>query len=170
MPIVQDFRKFRFDRRRIDRCGKHIGRQIYWKLYVVENLVRSFIHSVLWVQINARWWDVAVDPKIRKRAQDLQQYYSQRPWHTLPGRHAIYYVFLSDLNNIIRANSNLFLPIVSDIDQWITRVEEIRLPRNIVGHMNFPNQADRQRIDAMYSDFVSLVGKIQNSGVQIRVP
>ena len=33
------------------------------------------------------------------------------------------------------ANSNQFLPVIPDVDQWITRIEGIRLSRNLVGHM-----------------------------------
>jgi hypothetical protein len=118
----------------------------------VENLLRIFIHSALSVQISPTWWDVAVDPKIRKNAEKFRSHYSKRPWHTLPGRHAIYYVFLSDLNKIISANSNLLLPVLPDVDAWIAKIEEVRVPRNLVGHMNFPNNPDLQRIDGVYSE------------------
>lgn len=170
MPIVRDFRNFGFDAIRVDRCGKHVGRQIYWKLYAIENILRVIIHSVLSAQINPHWWNVAVDPKVRRRAQDFRQQYIRRPQHALPGRHEIYYVFLSDLNNILRANSNLFLPLVPDIDQWVARIEGVRLPRNIVGHMNFPNQYDRQQIDRLYEQFASLLLQLGNSRIPIEIP
>ncbi len=170
MAIVRDFRYFQFDQLRVDRCGKHIGRHIYWKLYTIENLVRTIIHSVLTAQINSKWWDVAVDPKIQKRAAGLRQQYAERPGHTLPGNHDIYYVFLSDLNKIIGANSNLFLPVLTDVDNWIVKLEGVRLPRNIVSHMNFPNQPDRQKIDKTYNDFVSLLPRIEAAGVTLLIP
>ncbi len=170
MPIVSDFRNFPFDPRRVDRCGKFVGRQVYWKLYAVENLLRLVIHSILSMQISPGWWNVAVDPRVRKRAQDFRRQYLRRPWHTVPGSHDIYFVFLSDLNNIVRANSNLFLPVLPDIDQMMVKIEGVRLPRNIVGHMNFPNRPDRQRIDAIYNDFTSLVAHLQNSGIAMNIP
>jgi hypothetical protein len=170
MPIVRDFRNFAFQPRRIDRCGRFIGRQVYWKLYAVENLLRLFIHSVLSAQISPQWWSVAVDPKVRRRADNVRQQYLRRPHHTLPGTHDIYYVFLSDLGNIIRANSNLFLPFLPDVDQWMLKIEAVRIPRNVVGHMNFPNQPDRQRVDAMYKEFSALVTRLQQSGLVVRIP
>jgi hypothetical protein len=166
----RDFREFKFDPIRIDDSGKFVGRRVYWKLYCVENLIRVFIHSVLSVQINPDWWDIAVDPKIRKRAESFRQQYIQRPWHTIPGQHGIYYVFLSDLNNILRANSNLLLPLVPEIDEWMTRIEGIRLPRNIVSHMNFPNQPDCRRIDEVYSQIPALLAHLLHSGLEIRIP
>ncbi len=170
MPVVRDFRNFRFDRPRVDRCGKHIGRHIYWKLYTIENVVRVIIHSVLTAQINSQWWNVAVDPKIQKRAESVRQQYAQRPGHTSPGNHDLYYVFLSDLNKIIGANSNLFLPVLTDVDKWVVELEDVRLPRNIVSHMHFPNQPDRQQIDKTYNDFVSLLPRIEAAGVTLLIP
>ncbi len=170
MPTVQDFRNFSFSQPRIERCGRHVGRYSYWKLYAIENLLRVILHSVLSAQIGPTWWTVAVDPNTQKIALRFRQMYARRPWHTLPGRHDIYYVFLSDLNNIMRANSNLFLPVIPDVDQWITNIEGVRLPRNVVGHMNFPNQADRQRIDRLHQDFAALVTRLEQSGLVIRIP
>jgi len=88
----------------------------------------------------------------------------------MPGRHDIYYVFLPDLNNIIRANSNLLLPVVPDIDNWMLRIEEIRLPRNIVGHMNFPNKPDRQRIDDIHRKAPYLMRCLRISGMPVQIP
>ncbi len=170
MPIVRDFREYSFDTVRIDRCGRFIGRRSYWKLYAVENLLRIFIHSALSAQISPTWWDVAVDPGIRKNAEKFMSRYASRPWHTLPGQHGVYYVFLSDLNRIISANSNLLLPVVPDIDAWIAKIEEIRVPRNLVGHMNFPSEPDRRRIDRIYTEIPALIQQLERLGLPVQIP
>jgi hypothetical protein len=170
MPIVRDFRSYSFSLARIDGCGRFIGRRSYWKLYAVENVLRVFIHSALSAQIIPAWWDVAVDPRIRKNAEKFRGQYMTKPWHTLPGGHGIYYVFLSDLNRIISSNSNLFLPLVPDVDAWIAKIEEIRVPRNIVGHMNFPNEPDRRRIDKTYSEIRTLIQRLEAHGLSVQIP
>lgn len=170
MPFVRDFRVYRFQIPRVTRCGKFIGRGWYWKLYVVENTLRVFIHSVLSVQISPKWWDIAVDPGIRKNAERFRLQYAKKPQHTLPGRHGIYYVFLPDLNKIISANSNLLLPVVPDIDQWIARIEEVRTSRNLVGHMNFPDDRDRGRIDQVHSQVPSLITQLEKRGLPVEIP
>jgi hypothetical protein len=168
---VEDFRGLAFDRAAVDKAGKSVGRTGYWKLYAIENLFRVLIHSVLSAQIGPKWWTTAVAPNIQKRAQHFRQQYVKRPWHTSPGAHDIYYTLLSDLSEIIRANSNLFQPVVPDIDQWIARIEQLRLPRNIVGHMNYPSQVDQQRIDVIYKDTVALIAQLQGGGsVTISIP
>lgn len=170
MPAIIDFRTLAFDPVRVTASGKDVGRRVYWKLYAIENVIRVLIHSVLTVQIGTNWWTTAVDQVIQRRVQRFRNDYARRPWHSSPGRHDIYYTQLSDLSEIIRANSHLFLPIVPDIDQWVLRIEQTRLPRNIVGHMNWPSQADRQRIDVFYSDFLALTNQLHNSGLVLTVP
>lgn len=166
MPASRDFRKAQaFDLRQVDAAGKDVGRRVYWKLYAIENVVRVLIHSVLSAQIDASWWSSAVDQKLQKKAQGSRSKYTSRPWHTSPGTHDIYYIDLFDLNEIIRANSNLFLPVVPEIDQWMAKIEQIRLPRNVVAHMNWPSDTDRKRIDVLYEDVLALANTLSGKVV-----
>lgn len=93
---------------------------------------------------------------IQGKAQGFRAAYTARPWHTTPGSHDIYYLDLKDLGEIIRANSNLFFPVLPEVDQWIARLEQMRLPRNVVAHMNWPNPTDQKRIDVLFEDFRKL--------------
>jgi hypothetical protein len=170
MTVARDFRLSTWDPARANRAGKNIGRTTYWKLYSIENAVRVVIHSILTIQIAPNWWNVAADRDMRKKIQAFQADYARQPWHTPPGPHELYYAQLGDLNKIIRANSNLFLPIIPDIDQWIARIEQIRLPRNVVAHMNWPNANDRRRIDLFQADIESLVGHLSTAGLNLIVP
>ena len=170
MPAAQDFRRVAiFDAKSIDDAGRHIGRNVYWRLYAVENLMRVIIHSVLHAQIGSTWWGVAVDQRLQKKAERFRTNYTKKPWHSSPGIHDIYYIDLSDLNEIVRANSNLFLPVIPDVDQWMARIEQLRLPRNVVAHMNWPNQTDRQRIQVFYHDLRALSSQVA-AQVALSVP
>ena len=170
MPPVTDFRTAAFAAANVDTCGKFIGRSAYWKLYVIENFFRVIVHSVLSVQIGPDWWIRGVHPKLQERAQDLRREYMAKPWHSQPGKHDIYFTTLSQLNEIIRANSHLMQALIPDIDQWILKVEQIRLPRNVVGHMNFPITHDRQRIDVLYADCRALVTHLQQQNILLKIP
>jgi hypothetical protein len=170
MPSATDFRGYAFDVRRVDAAGRNIGTKVYWKLYAIENLVRVLVHAVLGTQVGPNWWAVAVDPGTQGSVQRRMADYANRPWHSTPGRHEIYYAFLSDLSKIITANSHLFRPLIPDIDQWIARIEQVRLPRNIVGHMNWPTKTDRQRIDVVHADLQQLVQHLAASGVSLTIP
>ena len=170
MPRTLDFRNYSFATSRMDASGKNIGRRVYWKLYTIENIVRVIVHSVLSAQAGPTWWSVAVDPGIRGQVSFRMAEYAKQPWHTTPGRHEIYYAFLSDLNKIIIDNSHLFMPHIPDIDQWIARIEQVRLPRNIVGHMNWPSSMDRTRIDVFHADILHLAARLVGKGLNLAIP
>ncbi|MBI2039406.1 MAG: hypothetical protein HYT22_04015 [Candidatus Niyogibacteria bacterium] len=172
MPKNTDFRsQSQFSTTSLDHSGSFVGRKIYWKLYAIENIYRVLIHSILTAQIGSNWWDIAVNPNIQKKAKEFKDDYSKRPWHTTPGNHFIYYAHLSHLNEIIRVNSHLFIELVPDIEEWMVKVETLRLPRNVVAHMNFPNSTDRARIDVLYEDFKNLLSSSSiTSKVILQIP
>jgi hypothetical protein len=170
MPQAADFRNYAYDNIRVDASGKDIGRRVYWKLYAIENVLRVIVHSVLTAEVAPTWWSVAVDPGIKSQVVNRKTEYANQPWHSTPGGHEIYYAFLSDLNKVITANSHLFERHIPDIDQWIARIEQIRLPRNIVGHMNWLSATDRNRIDVFYADIQHLTSRIAITGLRLLIP
>lgn len=170
MARTADFRNYALDVARVDASGKDVGRQVYWRLYAIENLVRVTVHSVLTAQVGPNWWSVAVDPGIQGQVRNRMVEYAKHPWHSTPGKHEIYYTFLSDLNKIIAANSHLFKPQIPDIDQWIARIEQVRLPRNVVGHMNWPSATDRNRIDVFHADIQQLLRHLSATGLMLSIP
>lgn len=165
-----DFRAFAFDVKKVVSSAKVVGRGPYWRLYAAENLLRVIAHSILSVQIGTDWWTKAVDPTMQKETQDLASRYASRPWHTNPGAHHLYYTTLYQLAEILRVNSHILLPAIPDIDQWLVKIETIRLPRNVVGHMNFPTDTDRKRIDVLYEDVKALVDKLAADGIALIIP
>ena len=169
MPVA-DFRRRAFSAANVNAAGRNVGREVYWKLYAVENLVRVVIHSVLAAQIGPDWWTLSVNQHLQDKVAEFRARYAKRPWHGAPGQHGIYYTFLSDLSAIITAHIHLFRPVIADIDQWVLRLELILLPRNIVGHMNWPDRTDRQRIDVFYADFRALVKKLASAGFNLVIP
>ncbi|MGH2683428.1 MAG: hypothetical protein ACRDIX_09385 [Actinomycetota bacterium] len=137
---------------------------------MIENLARLIVHSVLEAQIGPNWWSIAVAPRIQTKAEERVATYARRPWYSSPGTHDIYFTFLSELVEIMRANANLFVKVIPDIDQWIARLELVRVPRNVAGHMNWVSKIDRKRVDVTYSDMCALVGHLAGAGVAILIP
>lgn len=170
MPRVRDFRQYAFRPVRIVRCGRNIGAEVYWKLYAIENTIRVVIHSILSAQIGPDWWTVAVDPKIVRNAQRFRRSYAAKPQNASPGAHDVHLVFLSDLTEIIRANGHLISPVVPTANQWLLTLEAIRLPRNLVGHMNFPNTYDRNAVSAAYAQLPALLSHLSAYPVPIIIP
>ncbi len=158
MAAIQDFRTLSgFTLENVRKSGLGIGRGAYWKLYAVENYYRVLIHSILLAQLGNGWWALVVDPTMQRKINGFKPMYASRPWHSKPGRHDIYYTDLYDLNEIARTSAHLLRTVVPDIDQWLVKIDAIRLPRNIVAHMNFPNKNDQKRIDVLYQDVRQLM-------------
>jgi hypothetical protein len=170
MPIARDFRLYAFQIVRVERCGRSVGRNLFWKLYTVENSLRIVIHSVLTVQLAPNWWGIAVGQRKQAQLANFRADYTSRPQHASPGAHDIYLLYLSDLTKMLATFRTQFLPVVPDVDQWVVRLENIRLPRNLVGHMNFPNAFDRQRIDLAYSALPALFNQLTTTGIPILIP
>lgn len=164
-----DFRQFAFDIPRIDATAKAVGRSPYWRLYTIENVLRVVVHSVLTVQVGPHWWTVAVAPDLDRQAKKFESRYASNPWHGAQGRHLIYYLYLSDLGQIMREASQYFLPVMPDVDQWVPKIEQVRLPRNVVGHMNFPSATDRKRIEVLYADVKALASYLTGK-VPLQIP
>lgn len=170
MARVRDFRKSRFVEASAERCGHYVADQAYWKLYVIENTLRVVINSVLSIQVGPNWWSTVLDPKKARSIQQFRASYTSRPKHASPGTHDIYLTFLSDLNKIIQLQSDKFRSVIPDVDRWILRLEAIRLPRNLVGHMNFPNYYDRDKINTVYSRLPALLEQLRTKRIPIQVP
>ena len=171
MAGIQDFRNSPFARPRVEACGRFLGHRSYWKLYSIENYVRVILHSVLSLQIGPTWLDTSLDQKTKARVQQLKKDHLRRTVHTSPGRHDIYYLYLSDLTRIMAASRHLIAPVISDIDSWIVKMENVRIPRNLVGHMNFPNLSDRDRTDALHRELTALMQRLERQpGLKIANP
>lgn len=172
MPVV-DFRTLAFDTTRVANSGKNVGGRIFPKLYEIENILRSIIHSILSTHVapGTDWWDTLVSKNIRDKADRFRADYAGRPRHSTPGRHGLYYVGIRDLNEIIRSNVSLFRSPIPDIDHWMVNIEQLRLPRNVVAHMNWLHKADRDRIEVFRQDLVGLVAHLQSTaGIRIGSP
>jgi hypothetical protein len=170
MAVPPDFRTQPLVLSAIADCGRFTARTSYWRLYTVENDLRVIAHSILTIQINPTWWSVAVSPDIDRKVQNVKADYHRQPHRANPGNHDIYYLFLPDLTKIISVHAGLFRPFIPDIDTWIAQFEAIRLPRNIVGHMNWLNSVDRTDVDSLYRDLRRLHQRLQKSGVHLLIP
>jgi hypothetical protein len=170
MPTVVDYRTLPFHATRVSDSGRYIGNSIYWKLYAIENITRVIVHSVLVVQIKPDWWAIAATPELQKTVLRFRNNYAKQPHHTLPGTHDIYYVFLYNLAEIIQTHIHLFRPLIPNIDQWVLLIEELQLPRNVVGHVNWLGTPDKKQIDKTYIEAKALIRQFSRTGNSIIIP
>jgi hypothetical protein len=170
MSTTRDFREHEFDARRVDAAGRNVASHAYWRLYAVENLLRVFVHSVLTAELEPDdWWTLTASQKMKESVASKKADYASQPHHSKPGKHDIYYILLSELTKIITIHRNLFEPVVGNFDALILRLEDIRLPRNIVGHANWPSKEDRALIGSLHKELQLLLGRLPKE-IEILVP
>jgi hypothetical protein len=170
MAAVRDFRKARFSQPRIENCAAALGNDSYTKLYVVENVFRVVIHSVLTAEIGPNWPANALTPKMQNEVARFRPRYAGRPRHASPGNHELYYLFLADLAVILRSQRARFDPHIRDVDRWLLRLESVNLPRNLIGHMNVPNSYDRSRVTQAFQALPKLLMQLRGANIPFLVP
>ncbi len=105
--------------------------QLYPKMYLLENSIRSVINRVLTAKHGRDWWLTQAPSGVRKLVQGRKDKEDMVPWHGKRGAHEIYYSDFSDLRNIIEKNWADFEPIIHKqhwINQWLEELEPARTP------------------------------------------
>jgi hypothetical protein len=120
--------------------------------------------------MNRDWWERAVDQETRKTVEWFRKQYSKQMWRSNPGKHGLYYVSLGDLNEIMRVHANLLSKVIPEIDEWLIRIDKLRIPRNTVAHMNYPVRADLDLIDELYELSRGLVPMLEKKKIKPVIP
>lgn len=131
--------------------AKYSGNRFYYKLFVIENLIRIIINTIL---INdyplPDWWEHAVDGRLKKS------------WHGRSSHHGIYHVFLKELNTIMINNRNFIETYISDLDSLILEIENFNVSRRKIAHTKFLNSSDITQLDTLYDLTKRLTKELSN--------
>jgi len=173
MTATKDFRSYAFSYERIRACGKYLSKNCYWKLFAIENTIRIIIHSILSVQWTETpdWWQALAGEAKKTAERNMKKYLKpETRIFSSPGKHPLYFIYINDLNEIIRANSPYFEQVIPRLDKLILDIETLVVPRNIVAHMNYPNKNDQNRIDVFYNDLQITLDIIKERGIDFKIP
>lgn len=131
--------------------------ELYPKMYLLENSIRSVINRVLTAKHGKDWWDTQAPSGVRKLVQGRKDKEDNVPWHGKRGAHEIYYSDFSDLRNVIEKNWSDFDPIIHK-QQWINQwLEELEPARNTLAHNNPVSDNEQKRIEVFYNDWAALI-------------
>jgi hypothetical protein len=128
--------------------------EIYPKLYVLENMLRNVVKSVLTESIGENWWTQTnvVSADTKREVERRKALEGENRWHYQRGSHEIFYTNFGDLNLIVANNWKEFKPLFPSL-RWIqAKLEEIELSRNIVAHNNPLPKREFDRIDMIFGD------------------
>ena len=114
---------------------------IYPVLYVVENSMREVIKRIMAKQCGEEWWNTEMTTSKLKNVHDTvagrMTTEKKNSWHQKRGAHPIDYTDIGDLETIILAKHQHFIPdIIGDKDWFIQFMKELKPSRNVVCHMN----------------------------------
>jgi hypothetical protein len=172
--VATDFRQRAFSGNALNRSGNFLGVKYYPKLHLAENFLRVIIYSILPKQIQPPWWDNATNSFIRSHVNTNKRRNRRattaEPRHSSPGIHDLYFTPLGDLSDIIRTHRNHFISVIPDIDKLIVEIERVRHPRNIIAHMNYPNDFDRRAIRRLSEHVSNIIENLEAQGVTINIP
>jgi Swt1-like HEPN len=131
--------------------------ELYPKVYLLENSLRSVINRVLTAKHGKDWWQTKAPSGVRRLVQGRKDKEDKVPWHGKRGAHEIYYSDFSDLRNIIEKNWADFDPIIRK-QQWINQwLEELEPARNTLAHNNPVSENEQKRIEVFFNDWAQLI-------------
>jgi hypothetical protein len=130
---------------------------LYPRMYIFENSVRSVIVRVLASVHGRDWWDACAPTDVKNKVRDRKRDEARKPWHGKRNSHEIYYSDFGDLRRMIIGNWDAFQAIFPN-QPWITqRLDELEAPRNVLAHHNPVAKRDRTRIELYFDDWISLL-------------
>lgn len=155
----KDFRNKSYSINNLITSGKYSGNRFYYKLFVIENMIRIFIHTILENDNPTvlEWWDELVPNRLKKT------------WHSMSSHHGIYHIFLNDLNSLIIENRPLIEPYVDNLDDLILEIELFNDVRRKIAHTKFLNTNDIKKLDELYIKSKKIIDEISKKLV-IEIP
>jgi Swt1-like HEPN len=130
---------------------------LYPKMYLLENSIRSLINRVMTASHGAGWWATHAPTDVQKTVKGRKDKEDKVPWHGKRGAHEIYYSDFSDLRNIITKNWTDFQPIIPK-QQWIAQwLEELEPARNTLAHNNPVAANEKKRLEVFFDDWVAFI-------------
>jgi hypothetical protein len=110
---------------------------VYPDIYVLENLVRHVIKTVLENKHGSDWWKNrnVVSGKIAREVEKRMKFEGKNKWVAKRGSHEIFYTLYSELSRIIASNPMEFRPIFADMEIE-AELRKLEPSRNIIAHNN----------------------------------
>lgn len=126
---------------------------VYPDIYVLENLVRHVVKTVLENKYESDWWKNrnVVSGNIAGEVEKRMSFEGKNRWVAKRGTHEIFYTLFGELSRIIALNSREFRPIFAnmEIEAELRKLEPLR---NIIAHNNPLPPKEIKRIKTCLDD------------------
>jgi len=138
------------------KMANDLGDDVYPKIFVLENSIRSLISKKL-ESIDVNWWDIYVPSLVRSNVGRTKNKEKRYPYREARGNHPLSYANFSDLSTIILANQTVFQNIILDFQWFKVRMDEIYMARNNLAHCVSLSIDDIARINLFFRDWSRLL-------------
>lgn len=110
---------------------------VYPDIYVLENLVRHVVKTVLEDKYGSDWWKNrnVVSGKIANEVEKRLKFEGRNRWVARRGPHEIFYTLFNELGRIIASNPREFKPIFANMEIE-AELRKLEPSRNIIAHNN----------------------------------
>jgi hypothetical protein len=110
---------------------------VYPDIYVLENLVRHVVKTVLEDKYGNDWWTNrnVVSGKIAGKVEERMSFEGKNRWVAKRGIHEIFYTLFGDLSHIIASNPREFRAIFANMEIE-AELRKLEPSRNIIAHNN----------------------------------
>jgi len=129
-----------------------LGGNVYPKLFVLENSIRSLI-TKQFVALDPNWWDTYVPASVKSNVLKTMNKEKRYTYRESRGKHPISYANFIDLSTIIVDNQSVFQNINIDFDWFKEKMKEIYMARNNIAHCVPLSKDDVTRIDLFFRDW-----------------
>jgi hypothetical protein len=134
----------------------NLGSEVYPKLFVLENSIRTIITKRLEL-LDVNWWDTYVPKEIKDNVSRTMKKEKRYPYRETRGSHPISFANFSDLSAIILANQPVFKNIILDYQWFKVKMDEIYMVRNNLAHCVALSNDDITRINLFFRDWSRLL-------------
>lgn len=131
---------------------------VYFVLFVFENLIRHFIEQRLEELHGEDWFDETALSRTKQKREQRRKSEESNQWHQGRSAGPLYYVDFGDLSSIITNNWNDFSDLLPS-QAWVqARIDEAERSRNVIAHTNVLPEEEAARLKQHLRDWVRQVG------------
>lgn len=138
------------------RMAYNLGSDVYPRLFVLENSIRSLITKRL-SALDTNWWDTYVPSQVKNNVSRTINKEKRYPYREARGNHPISYANFSDLSTIILENQSVFQDVILDFEWFKVKMDEIYMVRNNLAHCVALSNDDVSRINLFFRDWARLL-------------
>jgi Swt1-like HEPN len=139
------------------REGSLFMQRAYRLLFVLENVVREFVRSVLYEADQDEWFEKRGSAPMKRKVEERKETEQKNQWHTGRNEHSIYYLDFADLGLLIQNHWHLFKDLLPT-QQWaVSRLQDAERSRNVIAHTNVLSDEELVRLELLARDWIRQV-------------